>query len=39
MQQFPRRIHGSTATLTIEGTSANGETVSATIECHQVTNF
>ena len=30
---------GSTATLTIEGTSANGETVSATIECHQVTNF
>jgi hypothetical protein len=30
---------GSTATLTIEGTSASGEAVSATIECHQVTNF
>jgi hypothetical protein len=30
---------GSTATITIEGTTANGETVSATIECHAVTNF
>ncbi|MEO8639066.1 MAG: hypothetical protein ABI458_04020 [Chloroflexota bacterium] len=30
---------GTTATLTIEGTTANGETVDATIECHSVANF
>lgn len=30
---------GSTATLTIEGTTSSGEVVSATIECHQVTNL
>ena len=30
---------GSTATLTIEGTTSAGEQVEATIECHTVTNF
>ncbi|HET7082507.1 MAG TPA: hypothetical protein VFJ00_02205 [Candidatus Limnocylindria bacterium] len=30
---------GSSATLTIEGTTSAGEEVSATIECHTVTNF
>lgn len=30
---------GSSATVTIEGTSSDGDAVSATIECHSVTNF
>ncbi len=30
---------GSSATLTIVGTTSAGEQVNATIECHQVTNF
>lgn len=30
---------GSSATLTIEGTTSAGEEVQATIECHSVTNF
>jgi len=32
-------ISGSTATLTIEGTTSANEQVSATIECHSVTNL
>jgi hypothetical protein len=30
---------GNTATVTIDGTTAAGETVNASIECHSVTNF
>lgn len=30
---------GGTATVTLEGTSADGDQVSATIECHTVKNF
>jgi len=30
---------GSTATVTIEGTSSDGDAVAATIECHSVANF
>ena len=30
---------GDSATLTIEGTTADGASVSATIECHKVSNF